>query len=245
MEGGCEAAAVAMGRSWNVQPDCWGAQGRWSWGSGGGRGSPHCWNPSHVEQTPSEAPERSLGAGPGAVWRPVFARLCRCEVAVLHCRCRRVAGKARLRWVLWLRALADYYYYCYHPQGGSPRVCVSQGPQARWPMAEAGTGAGGVPGGAGWDAGWDWGKGGSWWWGHWGERGAPDLLKHSVSSGAGAAASWRAEPPAAPSSEAAGASGWPGYSAAVPASVISVVRGTSRELAAVLDYWPTNHPWQG
>lgn len=35
--------------------------------------------------------------------------------------------------------------------------------------------------------------------------------------GAGAAASWRAEPPAAPTSEAAGASGWPGYSATVPA----------------------------
>lgn len=35
--------------------------------------------------------------------------------------------------------------------------------------------------------------------------------------GAGAAASWRAEPPAAPTSEAAGASGWPGYSSTVPA----------------------------
>lgn len=35
--------------------------------------------------------------------------------------------------------------------------------------------------------------------------------------GAGAAASWRAEPPAAPTSEAVGASGWPGYSATVPA----------------------------
>lgn len=35
--------------------------------------------------------------------------------------------------------------------------------------------------------------------------------------GAGAAASWRAESPAAPTSEAVGASGWPGYSATVPA----------------------------
>lgn len=36
--------------------------------------------------------------------------------------------------------------------------------------------------------------------------------------GAGAAASWRAEPPAAPTSEAVEASGWPGYSATVPAT---------------------------
>ena len=35
--------------------------------------------------------------------------------------------------------------------------------------------------------------------------------------GAGAAASWQTEPPAAPTSEAAGASGWPDYSATVPA----------------------------
>lgn len=34
--------------------------------------------------------------------------------------------------------------------------------------------------------------------------------------GVGAAASWRAEPPAAPTSEAVEASGWPGYSAIVP-----------------------------
>lgn len=100
-------------------------------------------------------PEWSLSAGPGAAWHPVLAWLCRCEVAVLHRRCRPVAGKARLRWVLWPWALADYYYYCYyHTQGGSLSVRVSQGPQARWPAVEAGTGAGGVPDGAGWGGGW-------------------------------------------------------------------------------------------
>ena len=36
--------------------------------------------------------------------------------------------------------------------------------------------------------------------------------------GAGAAASWQTEPPAAPTSEAAGASGWPCYSVTVPAA---------------------------
>lgn len=101
---------------------------------------------------------------------------------MLRRRCRQVAGKARLRWVLWPWALTDYYYYCYycHPRGGSLSVRVSQGPQAHWPVAEAGTGAGGVPGGAEWGGGW--GRGGSWWWGRWGERGALDLLRHSVSS---------------------------------------------------------------
>lgn len=190
-----------------------------------------------MEHTPSEAPERSLGAGPGAAWRPVFACLCRCEVAVLRRRCRQVAGKARLRWVLWPWALTDYYYcyYC-HPQGESLSVRVSRGPRARWPAAEADTGVGGVPGGAAWCGGWGLGRGGSWWWGRSEEMGAPDLLRHSVSSGAGAAASWRTEPPAAPASGAAAASGWPGYSATVPAPVISVGRGTSWELAAVVGY---------
>lgn len=137
------------------------------------------------------SPERSLGAGPGAAWRPVFACLCRCEVAVLRCRCRQVAGKARLRWVLWARALADYYYYyyyyyyyCYYsrPREASPSVRATQSPRARWPAAEAGTGACGVQGGAAWGAGWGWGRGGSWRWGRWEEMGAPDLLRHSVSS---------------------------------------------------------------
>lgn len=106
------------------------------------------------------SPERGLGAGSAAVWRPVFACLCRREVAVLRRRCRQVAGKARLRWVLGPRALADYYYnwnyyYSYYcrPQSVSLRVHVSHlGPQAHLPVAEAvgGTGAVGVPNGAVW-----------------------------------------------------------------------------------------------
>lgn len=112
----------------------------------------------------------------------MFACLCRCEVAVLRRRCRQLADKARLRWVLWPWALTDYYYYCYYPRGGSLSVRVAQGPWARWPAAEAGRGADGVQGGAGWGGGWGLGRGGSWWWGHWAGRGAPDLLRHSVSS---------------------------------------------------------------
>lgn len=90
---------------------------------------------------------------------------------MLHRRCRQVAGKARLRWVLWARALADYYYYyyyyyyyCYycHPRGAGPSVRAARSPRARWPVAEADTVAGGVPGGAAWGAGWGWGRGGSW-----------------------------------------------------------------------------------
>ncbi len=72
---------------------------------------------------------------------------------MLRRRCRQVAGKARLRWVLWPWALTDYYYYCY-PQGGGLSVRVSQGPRVRWSEAEAGTGADGVPGGAVWGEGW-------------------------------------------------------------------------------------------
>lgn len=96
---------------------------------------------------------------------------------MLRRRCRQVAGKARLRWVLWPWALTDYYYYCHYPRGGSLSVGG-----ARWPAAEAGTGVGGVPDGAAWAGGWGWGRGGSWWWGRWGERGAPVLLRRSVSA---------------------------------------------------------------
>lgn len=50
-----------------------------------------------------------------------------------------------------------------------------------------------------------------------------DLLKKSLIfiflPGAGAAASWRAEPQAAPTSGAVEASSWPGYFATVPATV--------------------------
>lgn len=83
---------------------------------------------------------------------PVFACVCRCEVALLHRRCQQVAGKARLHWALWLWALADYY--CYYPQEGTQRVL-----QAHWPAAEAeaeGPGVGGVPCGAVSAVGWGW-----------------------------------------------------------------------------------------
>lgn len=101
---------------------------------------------------------------------------------MLRRRCRQLADKARLRWVLWPWALTDYYYYCYYPRGGILSVRVAQGPWARWPAAEVGRGADGVQGGAGWGGGWGLGRGGSWWWGRWAGRGAPDLLRHSVSS---------------------------------------------------------------
>lgn len=54
-EGGCEAAAMTTGRSWNVQPDCWGE--RQSWGFEAERGAPRCLSQPSGEHTPSEAPE--------------------------------------------------------------------------------------------------------------------------------------------------------------------------------------------
>lgn len=102
---------------------------------------------------------------------------------MLRRRCRQVAGKARLRWVLWPGALTDYYY-CYCPQEGGLSVRVALGLPDRWP-AEVGTGAGGVLGSGGRGGGWGWGRAGSWWWGRWEERGALDLLRRSVSSGRG------------------------------------------------------------
>lgn len=49
---------MATGRSWNVQPDCWGE--RWSWGSVGERESPQCLSLSCGKHTPSEAPGRKM-----------------------------------------------------------------------------------------------------------------------------------------------------------------------------------------
>lgn len=123
------------------------------------------------------SPERSLGAGPGVARSPVFACVCRCEVALLHRRCQQVAGKARLHWALWLWAPTDYYYY--YPQGGNQSVQL-----ARWPAAEAeGPEVGGGPCGAVRAGGWGWEREANWRWGHWRARAAPELLKNSVSSG--------------------------------------------------------------
>lgn len=108
---------------------------------------------------------------------PVFACVCRCEVALLHRRCQQVAGKAHLHWALWLWALTDYYY-CY-PQEVTPSILW-----AHWPAAEAeDPGVGGVPFGAAWAGGWGWEREESWRWGHWRERAALELLRSSVSSG--------------------------------------------------------------
>lgn len=100
-------------------------------------------------------PERRFGAGQGMAWRPVFACLCRFEVAVLSRRCRQVVNKAHLRWAPWPRA--DYYSYCYFRH-------ASRDPEARWQGSEAGTAPGGLRAAVGRGVGWGWAREGSWRW---------------------------------------------------------------------------------